>query len=72
MRNRVSGGYLAAYDDVAMKRETVRQLTDGTVDFCDGGEDGGGGGGGGGGGAAVSPNPATKKASAQGPQRHYS
>ena len=59
MRDRASGGYLTAYDDVAMKRETVRELTDGTVDVRDGGEDGGGGGGGGGcGGAAVSPNPA--------------
>ena len=58
-RDRVSGGYLVAYDDAAMKHETVHELTDGTVDVRDGGEDGGGGGGGGGcGGAAVSPNPA--------------
>ena len=36
-RDRVSGGYLGAYDDVEKKRETVRQLTDGTVDALDGG-----------------------------------
>ena len=37
MRDRVSGGYLGAYDDADAKRETVRQLTDGTVDVLDGG-----------------------------------
>ena len=68
MRDRVSGGYLGAYDDANAKRETVRQLTDGTVDVLDGGgEHGGGGGGGGGrGGATTSPNPAAKKRARKG------